>query len=510
MTFASLMAGISIAVERVVEMLKGIIPPLANPWPKNDQVRAGILQLLAAAVGAVIVSQMPNQVKAAMPPGLNVSLNWTTYAVLGLISSGGSAAWNHVLDILGALKKKQETLAGTVAAAAAGAAGGTTPAGTPGATVTPATTIATPPRTTGAQVGASTGFAPVAKAATAGVGFLGATTVPPTAATPPAAAPVAPRIITTTPVVPPSPVSSPASSPTSSPAPATTLPAPPAAALANPPHPSASATSVYPGRVVSTGDSDPQAVRLIQHRLNQVGCGPVDEDGIFGQQTKQAVELYQMRSADHFGLPLQVDGAVGPLTWYSLFATPEIPPTWLTPSAIPAGGVDATISPLLAATLKFAAGEVGVMEDPLGSNRGPRVDQYLRSTGIDPTKGSFPWCAAFVYFCFQQAAAELGLANPVIKTDGVLVHWDKAGLANIRRLDAETCVANPSLVRPGMIFVIIHPSGAGHTGLVEKVNGNFLTTIEGNTNLNGSREGIGVFRRNQRTIASINRGFISY
>jgi hypothetical protein len=61
-----------------------------------------------------------------------------------------------------------------------------------------------------------------------------------------------------------------------------------------------------------------------------------------------------------------------------------------------------------------------------------------------------------------------------------------------------------------MIFVIIHPSGAGHTGLVEKVNGNFLTTIEGNTNLNGSREGIGVFRRNQRTIASINRGFICY
>jgi len=149
MTFASLMAGISIAVERVVEMIKGAIPPLANPWAKNDQVRAGILQLLAAALGALIASLMPNQVKAAMPPGLNVSLNWSTYAVLGLIASGGSAAWNHILDILGALKKKQETLASTVQAPAAGASGAAPPTGAPAATV------AAPTRATGAQAGAS-------------------------------------------------------------------------------------------------------------------------------------------------------------------------------------------------------------------------------------------------------------------------------------------------------------------------------------------------------------------
>ena len=92
LTFASLMAGISIAVERAVEMIKGAVPPLANAWAKNDQMRAGIVQLIAAALGAGIASQMPDQVRNAMPPGLAGPLHWPTYAALGLMASGGSGA----------------------------------------------------------------------------------------------------------------------------------------------------------------------------------------------------------------------------------------------------------------------------------------------------------------------------------------------------------------------------------------------------------------------------------
>jgi hypothetical protein len=110
-TFAALMAGISIAVERVVEIIKGAVPPLANPWPKYDTVRGGILQLLAAASGTIIASQMPDQIRSATPGGLGAQLNWQVYAVIGLLSSGGSGAWNHILDILGALKTKQVALA---------------------------------------------------------------------------------------------------------------------------------------------------------------------------------------------------------------------------------------------------------------------------------------------------------------------------------------------------------------------------------------------------------------
>jgi hypothetical protein len=251
----------------------------------------------------------------------------------------------------------------------------------------------------------------------------------------------------------------------------------------------------FPGRVIGLRDPDKAIVMLIQQRLNQLGCGPVAQDGDFGPQTGEAVELFQVRSADHFGAPLDADGKVGPLTWASLFALPAIP-------VVSNPGM-----PILVETLRFAGTQIGVMEQPLGSNRGPQVDLYLKSAGAD--LGS-PWCAAFVYFCFQQAAAGLGSANPLIRTASVLDHWNRAGAAGIPRLGKDECVAKPSLVKPGMIFIIVNTNGSGHCGLVESVTGTLLTTIEGNTNDNGSREGIGVFRRQKRTIASVSRGFLSY
>jgi hypothetical protein len=186
------------------------------------------------------------------------------------------------------------------------------------------------------------------------------------------------------------------------------------------------------------------------------------------------------------------------MTWGALFSV-DIQPTPVSPSP-----------GLLSQTLIQAGHEVGVMEDPLGSNRGPRVDEYLRSVGLDPTQGSFSWCAAFVYFCFGQASSSLSLINPVVRTAGVLDHWNKAGIRGIHRLSTDECQNQPSLVLPGMIFIIITGGGHGHTGLVEAVQGVTLTTIEGNTNAGGSREGIGVFRRTSRRISDINQGFIDY
>lgn len=112
--FATLIVGISVATERVVEIIKGAVPALTNTWTRNDQVRAGILQVIAAVTGAIIAAQMPDQVKNAVPLALGSSIRWQTYAVIGLLASGGSGAWNHALDILGALKVKQEAAASAV------------------------------------------------------------------------------------------------------------------------------------------------------------------------------------------------------------------------------------------------------------------------------------------------------------------------------------------------------------------------------------------------------------
>jgi hypothetical protein len=115
-TIVAMLAGISVAVERVVEVIKSAIPPLAKPWAKNDGYRAAIVQVIAAAAGAIIASQLPAQVRASLPFGLGADLNWTGYVVIGFMASGGSGAWNHVLDILSALKSKQETAARMLAA----------------------------------------------------------------------------------------------------------------------------------------------------------------------------------------------------------------------------------------------------------------------------------------------------------------------------------------------------------------------------------------------------------
>lgn len=254
--------------------------------------------------------------------------------------------------------------------------------------------------------------------------------------------------------------------------------------------------SPFPGRALSVGSPDSTSVLAVQQRLNSLGCGPIAADGVFGQETLDAVELFQTRSVDPFGTHLNVDGSVGPLTWAALFG-----------SVVPT--VTTTATALLQKVITTSTGEIGVLEDPLGSNRGPRVDQYLRAAGLDPTEGHFAWCAAFVYWCFDQSSAALGSRNPVIKTAGVLDHWNRAGAAGVHRLANAECVAQPSLVLPGLIFILTTSNGNGHTGLVENVRGSILTTIEGNTNEGGSREGIGVFRRTTRRISDM-RGFIDY
>jgi len=255
--------------------------------------------------------------------------------------------------------------------------------------------------------------------------------------------------------------------------------------------------TAYPGHIVKRGEPDKATVKAVQIALNAHGCGPLAENGRFDAKTAVAVKLFQARFTDLDGLPLVVDGEVGSITWPVLFGEDTVPTT------------DIPSSPLLAGALETARSQIGVLERPPGSNRGPQVDEYVKRVGLNPA-GAFAWCAAFVYFCFDEAADSLERTNPVVKTGGVLDHWTKAGARGIKRVMAARAVQNPVLVQPGQIFVIDTGGGAGHTGLVLEVIGGKLVTIEGNTNDGGSREGVGVFRRESRKIAQINKGFIDY
>jgi hypothetical protein len=242
----------------------------------------------------------------------------------------------------------------------------------------------------------------------------------------------------------------------------------------------------YPGRSVRLGDTRTGIVRSVQGRLNEVGCGPIQVDGIFGAATASAVRLFQTR------YDLQPDGTVGPITWAALFRE-SAEPVFEAPSL------------LLASVLETAASQLHVRET--GQNRGPEVDEYLRAVGLDPTQKSHAWCISFVYWCFRQAANRLDVRNPCVRTPGVMKHW--AFAPEPARLSAQAALDDPHLVRPGAIFIIDHGHGLGHAGLVARVQAGRIQTIEGNTNLAGSREGDGVHQR-ARSIASINTGFVDY
>lgn len=254
---------------------------------------------------------------------------------------------------------------------------------------------------------------------------------------------------------------------------------------------------LYPGRIIKIGENDRAVVRPLQLRLNELGCGDLRGTGFFGKNTEEAVKVFQARFTDVDGRPLEIDGEVGSITWAALFGAETVPVQEVAPSK------------LMAKALKIAVSQIGVIEKPIGSNRGKEVEEYLHSVGLG---GGNAWCMAFIYWCFEQAAKQARIQNPLFKTGHVLTHWNEAGRRNTPRITNLQAINNPALIQPGMIFIIDTgtPGGTGHTGLVEKVNGGRLVTIEGNTNDGGVREGIGIFRRDARKIASINKGFIDY
>jgi hypothetical protein len=149
--------------------------------------------------------------------------------------------------------------------------------------------------------------------------------------------------------------------------------------------------------------------------------------------------------------------------------------------------------------MSMALSEQGTAEVPRGSNWGsPKddsdVDDFLRSVGIN-----FPaaWCAAFVYWCYMKAAEQIKVANPVPKTGGVLAMWNAAKAQRVTGMPLA-----------GDVFVMDFGGGKGHTGIVVKVVGIYIETIEGNTNDEGSREGYEVAKR--RRLITECKGFLRF
>lgn len=63
-----------------------------------------------------------------------------------------------------------------------------------------------------------------------------------------------------------------------------------------------------------------------------------------------------------------------------------------------------------ARVIQVAERELGVTEQPPGSNRGARVETYQRATTLGGT--GWPWCAAFVEWVWRQAGVQTDACSP--------------------------------------------------------------------------------------------------
>ena len=189
-------------------------------------------------------------------------------------------------------------------------------------------------------------------------------------------------------------------------------------------------------------------------------------DSFFGPSTRTAVLDFQASHLDATGRPLRQDGVVGPVTMAAL-GDPRAP----TERFLMDGwhGDPASATPRLRPALVAAINEIGVKEEPPGSNRGPRVDDYQGPDWL----GS-PWCALFVSWCYGhvEGGSPFGVKASALK----LKDWgSQHGLLFTSGVESVP-------IQAGDIGIILRPGGRGHVELVvaAEVPGRPLSLVGGN------------------------------
>jgi len=135
--------------------------------------------------------------------------------------------------------------------------------------------------------------------------------------------------------------------------------------------------------------------------------------------------------------------------------------------------------------VKKAAKEIGVKENPTGSNRVKYNTAYY---GREVSGSAYPWCCAFIWWVFRECGASRLFFNgkksaycPTVEA------WGKAEGLTVER----------SKGKPGdiVLFDFYGKGISGHIGIIEKVVGNKYQTIEGNTSTTSDDNGGAVMRR---------------
>lgn len=158
--------------------------------------------------------------------------------------------------------------------------------------------------------------------------------------------------------------------------------------------------------------------------------------------------------------------------------------------------VASTASSLASRIVALARTELAAGIRETSKNQGPGLAKYWTATsyltGYDNRE---PYCAAFVCWIIRQAIGDRKV-NYNLPTSPVAYDIEKWGAANIK--NGVKVLKNSDKLLPGDIFTL---SAASHTGIIVGVNSSTVTTIEGNTDGSGSREGDGVYEKTRTKVS---------
>lgn len=138
--------------------------------------------------------------------------------------------------------------------------------------------------------------------------------------------------------------------------------------------------------------------------------------------------------------------------------------------------------------LGIAVREIGTKESPANSNRVKYNTWYY---GREVSGSAYPWCMAFVQWCFHQAGVPLPVKTA---SCGALMNAaKKAGQWKSKDF------------RPGDVVIYDFPGGGptDHCGIVEKTLSTGVVAIEGNTSDGGSQSNGGMVCRKTRSYSQI-------
>ena len=142
---------------------------------------------------------------------------------------------------------------------------------------------------------------------------------------------------------------------------------------------------------------------------------------------------------------------------------------------------------------KTYTAEIGVRET--GFNKGKRVEEYLKAANL---KAGNAWCAAFITWTFKQCDIKAVVS-------GYSPNWFQSNIVYKR----DDNINRHYSAAAGDVFGLWFENKGriAHVGFIDRQDGNYYITVEGNTNEAGSREGDGVYRKRRhiKTIYAISR-----